>query len=193
MVNEMICPKCRHENKEDAVICEFCGEPFKIRESPKKSEDAKITDNGGFSVKNLKFLAVGIIILFVVTVALLWPSTHGTINNTDSFISTQASWNQISIYNGTSDDLRSFQIKGDKMRVYVTAQPLTPDTSLKCQIYGSNVVASSDDLAWKTNDTSLKTMSLQIKTQPGTYSVNIDIPDIPVNQVQWTVQVFDYY
>lgn len=129
----------------------------------------------------------------MITVAILWPGTHGTTNNADSFISTQASWNQISVYNGTSDDLRSFQIKGDKMRVYITAQPLTPDTNLKCQIYGSNVVASSDDLAWKVGDMSLKTMSLQIKTQPGTYSVNIDIPDIPVNQVQWTVQVFDYY
>jgi hypothetical protein len=190
----MICPKCRHKNQDDAVICEFCGEPFKVKKPSKKPKDDEISeDSGGFTVKNLKFLGVGILILFVITVAILWPGTHGSINNTDSFISTQASWNQISVYNGTSDDLRSFQIKGDKMRVYITAQPLTQDTNLKCQIYGSNVVASSDDLAWKANDMSLKTMSLQIKTQPGTYSVNIDIPDIPVNQVQWTVQVFDYY
>lgn len=190
----MICPKCRHENPDDAVICEFCGEPFKVKKPSKKPQDEEIEgESGGFTVKNLRFLGIGILILFVVTVAILWPGTPGSINNSDSLISTPASWNQISVYNGTSDDLRSFQIKGDKMRVYITAQPLTPDTSLKCQIYGSNGVASSDDLAWKENDLSLKTMSLQIKTQPENYSVNIDIPDIPVNQVQWTVQVFDYY
>lgn len=190
----MICPKCRHENPNDAVICEFCGETFKVKKPSKKPIDDEISDDSsGFTVKNIKFLGIGILILFVVTVAILWPGTHVNINNTDSSISNQASWNQISVYNGTSDDLRAFQIKGNKMKVYITAQPLTQDTNLKCQIYGSNGLASSDDLSWTGSDTSLKTMSLQIKTQPGNYSVNIDIPDIPANQVQWMVQVFDYY
>lgn len=143
----MICPKCRHENPDDAVICEFCGEPLQFKKAPKKSKDKETSSSGGFSVKNLKILGVGILTLFVITVALLWPGIHGNINNTDSFISTQASWNQISVYNGTSDDLKSFPIKGNKMKVYITAQPLTSDTSLKCQIYGSGTVASSDDLA----------------------------------------------
>lgn len=187
----MICPKCRHENPNDAVICEFCGNPLHVKKTLKQSKDEETSSSEGFSVKNLKILSVGILALFVVTVALLWPGTHGNINSNDPFISTQASWNQISVYNGTSDDLRSFPIKGNKMKVYITAQPLTSDTSLKCQIYGSTT--SSDDLAWKGNDLALKTMSLQIKTSPGNYSVNIDIPDIPANQVKWTVQVFDYY
>jgi ribosomal protein L40E len=187
----MICPKCRHENPDDAVICEFCGETLRLQKPPETLKDRD--DEGGFTMRNVKILGIGIFILFIVTVALLWPGTHGTITDNDSYLSGHASWQQIAIYNGTSDDLRSFQIKGSKMKVYITAQPLTPDTNLKCEIYGSNVVASSDDLAWKGNDTYMKTMSLQIKSQPGSYSVNIDIPDIPVNQVKWTVQVFDYY
>jgi len=189
----MICPKCRHENPDDALICEFCGEPLNLEKIPKPSEDEDKSKKGGFSTDNLKILGVGILILFIVTVAILWPQTHSTLTNDDSFISGHATWNQIAIYNGTSDDLRPFQIQGNKMRVYVTAQPLTADTDLKCQIFGSDGAVSSDDLAWNEDDRSLKTMSLQIKTQPGTYSVNIDIPDIPANQVQWTVQVFDYY
>jgi uncharacterized protein YxeA len=186
----MICPKCRHENQDDTAICEFCGEALKVKQPPKKF-DSK--DDDGFSIENLKLIFIGIIILFIVTVALLWPNIQVNINSTDSFLSTQASWNQIAVYNGTSDDVMSFQIKGKKMKVYLTAQPLSPETSLKCQIYGSSGATSGDDLTWKGGDISPKTMSLQHQTIPGNYMVNIDIPDFPANQVQWTVQVFDYY
>jgi len=189
----MICPKCRHENPDDAVICEFCGEPLNLEKPLKPSKDKEKGRDGGFSTANLKILGIGILILFILTVAILWPHTPITVNDNDSYISGQATWNQIAIYNGTSDDLRPFHIQGNKMRVYITAQPLTADTELKCQIYGSDGATSSDDLTWNGDDMSVKTMSLQIKTQPGTYSVNIDVPDTPVNQVQWTVQVFDYY
>ena len=85
----------------------------------------------------------------------------GDINSTDSFLSTQASWNQIAVYNGTSDDVISLQIKGKKMKVYLTAQPLSLETSLKCQIYGSSGATSGDDLTWKGGYMSPKTMSLQ--------------------------------
>ncbi len=189
----MICPKCRHENPDDALICEFCSEPLNLEKQLKPSKKEESEKDGGFSLGNVKIIVIGIVILFIITFAILWPGTSGSITGNDSYISGQAAWNQIAIYNGTSDDLRSFQIKGEKMRVYISAQPITPDTNLKCQIYGPNSAGSSDDLGWKGEDMSMKTMSLQIKTQPGTYSVNIDIPDIPVNQVKWTVQVFDYY
>jgi hypothetical protein len=190
---KMICPKCRHENPDDALICEFCGEPLNLEPQSKLSKKAELDKKGGFSMGNIKIIIIGIVILFIVTFALLWPGTSGSITDNDSYISGHAAWKQIAIYNGTTDDLRTFQIKGDKMRVYISAQPLNPDTSLKCQIYRPDAAGSSDDLAWKGDDMSTKTMSLQIKTQPGTYSVNIDIPDIPVNQVKWTAQVFDYY
>jgi hypothetical protein len=189
----MICLKCRHENPEDAVICEFCGEPLKPLITPKNLNDEDKENKGGFTMKNLKILGLGILMLFIVTVALLWPSTHSTITDNDSYISGHATWQQIAIYNGTTDNLMPFQIKGSKMKVYITAQPMTSNTNIKCQIYSSDGIASSDDLSWSGNDMSMKTMSLQIKTQPGKYSVNIDIPDIPANQVKWTVQVFDYY
>lgn len=189
----MICPKCRHENPDNAIICEFCGEPLNLGKQIKPQKDGDSDKKSGFSMGNVKIIVTGIVILFIVTCALLWPGTSGSIVDNDSYISGHAEWKQIAIYNGSTDDLRSFLIKGDKMRVYISAQPLTPDTNLKCQIYGSDTSGSSDDLAWKGEDTSMKTMSLQIKTQPGTYSVNIDIPDIPANQVKWTVQVFDYY
>jgi hypothetical protein len=190
---KMICPKCRHENLDDALICEFCGEPLNLETQSKLSKKAELDKKGGFSMGNIKIIIFGIVILFIVTFALLWPGTSGSITDNDSYISGHAVWKQIAIYNGTTDDLRSFQIKGDKMRVYISAQPITLDTSLKCQIYGPDAAGSSDDLAWKGDDMSTKTLSLQIKTQPGTYSVNIDIPDIPVNQVKWNAQVFDYY
>jgi hypothetical protein len=190
----MICLKCRHENPDDAVICEFCGEPLKPQIPTKNLKDDDAADNkGGFTMKNLKILGMGILILFIITVAILWPNTQGNLSNNDSYISGHATWQQIAIYNGTTDNLAPFQIKGSKMKVYITAQPLTPDTNIKCQIYSSTGITSSDDLAWSGNDMSMKTMSLQIKTQPGKYSVNIDIPDTPSNQVKWTVQVFDYY
>ena len=189
----MICPKCRHENPDDVLICEFCGEELNLKKQTELSKKAESSRKGGFSSTNLKYILVGIVILFIVTFAILWPNTATNINNNDSYVSGHAEWNQIAIYNGTTDSLHSFQIKGDKMRVYISAQPLTPDTSLKCQIFGSDSAGSSDDLNWNGNDMSMKTMSLQMKTQPGTYSVNIDIPDVPANQVKWTVQVFDYY
>ncbi|NYB52940.1 MAG: zinc ribbon domain-containing protein [Methanobacteriaceae archaeon] len=189
----MICPKCRHENPDDALICEFCGEALNLQKQAKLPDNGDSDNNGGLTVGNVKFIILGIVILFIITFALLWPERTASIADNDSYISGHAAWKQIAIYNGTSDDLRSFQIKGDKMRVYISAKPLTPDTNLKCQIFGPDTPGSSDDLAWKGEDMSLKTMSLQMKTRPGTYSVNIDIPDIPVNQVQWTVQVFDYF
>lgn len=189
----MICLKCRHENPEDAVICEFCGEPLKAQIKPKNLKKNNNDNKGGFTTRNLKILGIGILMLFIVTVAILWPSTHSTINDNDSYISGHATWQQIAIYNGTTDNLAPFQIKGSKMKVYITAQPMTPDTSIKCEIYSSEGIASSDDLVWNGNDMSMKTMSLQIKTQPGKYSVNIDIPDTPTNQVKWTAQVSDYY
>lgn len=187
----MICLKCRHENPDDAVICEFCGEPLKPPISPKNLKEE--ANKGGFTMRNLKILGLGILMLFIVTVAIFWPTTHVTITDNDSYISGHATWQQIAIYNGTTDNLSPFQIKGSKMKVYVTAQPITPDTNIKCQIYSSDGIASSDDLSWSGNDMSMKTMSLQINNQPGKFSVNIDIPDTPVNQVKWTVQVFDYY
>lgn len=189
----MICPKCRHENSDDAIICEFCGEPLNLEKPVKPPKYADSNKKGGFSVGNVKIIIAGIVMLFIITCALLWPGTSGTLPDNDSYISGHAEWKQMAIYNGSTDDARSFQIKGEKMRVYISAQPLTPDTNLKCQIYGPNTAGSSDDLVWNGNDMSMKTMSLQIKTQPGTYFVNIDIPDIPANQVKWTVQVFDYY
>jgi hypothetical protein len=186
----MICPKCRHENPNDAVICEFCGEPFKLQKPPKTSKEHR---EGGFTIRNLKILSMGIFILFIITVAILWPGNHGSIADNDSYISGHASWQQIAIYNGTSDDLSSFQIKGSKIKVYITAEPLKTDTSLKGEIYSSNGIVSSDDLTWEGRDSSLKAMSLQSRVQPGSYAVNIDIPDTPTYPVKWTVQVFDYY
>lgn len=186
----MICPKCRHENPNDAVICEFCGETLKLKMPPETSQE---DNEGGFTMKNLKILSMGILILFVITVAILWPGTHNSISDNDSYISGHASWQQIAIYNGNSDNLGSFQIKGSKIKVYITAQPLIQDTSLKCEIYSSGGIISSDDLVWEGDNKSLKAMSLQSNVQPGSYSVNIDIPNTPPNQVNWTVQVFDYY
>jgi len=185
----MICPKCRHENPNDAVICEFCGEPLKLQ----MPSDSKTDNEGGFTVRNLKILGVGILMLFIVTVAILWPGSHSSITDNNSYLSGHASWQQIAIYNGNSDNLESFQIEGSKIKVYITAQPLIQDTSLKCEIYGAGGIISSDDLVWEGDDTSLKAMSLQSNVQPGSYSVNIDVPDTPANQVNWTVQVFDYY
>lgn len=72
-MDKLICPKCRHENQDDATICEFYGEALKVKQPPKKS-DSKEDD--GFSIENLKLIFIGIIILFIVTVALLWPNTQ---------------------------------------------------------------------------------------------------------------------
>lgn len=186
----MICLKCRHENPDDAVICEYCGEPLKPQIPPKvKKKEIR----SGLTIKNIKILSMCILILFIVTVGLLGPIEPNKISSNDSILSGHASWQQIAIYNGNSDDLRSFQIRGSKMKVYITAQPLKPKTSLKGEVYGSDGIISSDDLVWGEGDSSLKAMSLQSRVKSGSYSVNIDIPDTPVNQVQWTVQVFDYY
>ncbi|WP_286243683.1 zinc-ribbon domain-containing protein [Methanobacterium ferruginis] len=51
----MICPKCRHENPDDAVICEFCGEPLNLEKPLNHQKIKKKVGIEVFPLQTLKF------------------------------------------------------------------------------------------------------------------------------------------
>jgi hypothetical protein len=112
------CDNCGHINEGDATFCESCGANIKTPSSRRPIPGRPPKNEGGM-VQSTKILIVVCIILVAglgITAGALIQmnksggstSNTGSISQSPTQITNQATWHEITSYTGTSDDMRSF-------------------------------------------------------------------------------------
>jgi hypothetical protein len=198
----MKCPNCGHRNDGDAQFCEKCGETLKsglsrqgIPSTPVKSE--------GMSTST-KLLIVAVIVLVAglgLTSGVLLEMNKGVAapNNTTNSVTQsptqvtyEAKWHESSSFSGINNDYRSFNIKGSRFKVVMSAMPLLNynTNSMSIDISNANNIITSGTIDWTpTESLSQKEKTIEVTSGPGTYRVNIFTKDLE----SWTVKLYDYY
>lgn len=190
-VKYMRCPNCGTINDNDAHFCEKCGRPLKT-----------VKNEGMSSTTKLLLLACIILVLALgLTAGMLLSKNTETsaaannttaVNQTSTKVTSQASWHEIQSFSGYYDDSLSFNTKGSKFKVVMSATPLASYNTnyMTVDIYDSYNVITSGSMDWTpTESVTTKEKSIVVTSGPGNYGINIYTQDLD----SWKVQVYDYY
>jgi len=193
MVN---CPNCGNRNDSDAKYCEKCGANLKRYPGISKTYHGSLVKEG--MATSTKVLIIACIVLVAglgLAIGLLWQTNSGTpvsVSQTGEQVTYKASWHEVTSFTGTYNDYRSFQTKGKRFKVVMSATPiLNYDTnSMTVDIFSNNDILSSGSLDWGATDAlTTKEKTIQLTGPPGTYWINIYALELE----SWTVKVYDYY
>lgn len=187
----MKCSKCGHENAEDANFCDNCGS------SLKQPQNGSMTNTTKLLIVAVIVLvgALGLISGIMLTMNNAKPvnnQTNVSINQTNTQISSNAEWHQITSLSGSTNDYRTFQTKGNKFKVEFSAFPIKNYNTnfMEVQIGNSNGVLSSGRVEWSSmEDLITKSKIIEVTGPPGTYWIRINTKDLD----NWKVTIYDFY
>jgi hypothetical protein len=205
------CPKCGKENTDQNKFCDNCG--IELTKSVNKDQQVDKQAKGlqgwwsqqNSGVKVLSIFGVCCIglILIVGIFGMLSPDQNTsnvtntsldeptTTTNTTSGVSSPT-WHSVATFTGTGDkDTDTFQIKGDKFKLKVTAKTESLEYGLfSVYVYPEGETASySGQGAIDSFDKNTETDEFFINAGSGTYYLKT----IAANLDKWNIEVFDYY
>jgi hypothetical protein len=186
----MDCPNCGTRNDNDAQFCEKCGRPLKTFKKEGLSSTSKILLVACIVLVLALGLTAGMLLSKNDEVSVVNNTT--TVNQTQPQITYQATWHEIQSYSGYSDDYMSFNTKGSKFKVVMSATPLASYNTnyMGIDISNTNNVLTSGSIDWTaTESVNSKEKTIVVTSGPGTYWINVYTLDLD----NWKVQVYDYY
>lgn len=191
-----ICPNCGSENDVGAKFCEKCGADLVSRRMPRPFQSPPIKEGMATSTKVLIIACIVLVAGLGLTIGILWQSnaanTPVSVSQSGEQVTYKASWHEVASFTGTSNDYRTFQTKGQRFKVVMSATPLMnyATNSMSVDISNSNSILSSGSLDWGATDAlTTKEKTIEITGPPGTYWVNVYANELE----SWTVKVYDYY
>lgn len=188
------CPNCGNENDMDAKFCEKCG--FDLKRSPGRPYARPPVKEG--MATSTKVLIIACIVLVAglgLTIGLLWQTNSAnpiSVSQSGEQVTYKADWHEVASFSGTYNDYRSFQTKGQRFKVVLSATPLLnyATNSMSVDISNSNSMLSSGSLDWGASDAlTTKEKTIEVTGPPGTYWVNVYANELE----SWTVKIYDYY
>jgi hypothetical protein len=196
------CENCGKENDKDAVFCESCGANIKPTSFRKTVPGTPRKKDG--MAQSTKILIVVCIILVAglgITAGALMQmnkgggtnSNPGSVSQSPTQTTNQATWHEITSYSGTSDDTRSFNTKGSQFKIIMSATPQQNYNINSMQVDVSNSnnnIITSGNMDWTATEAiSKKEKTIVVTASPGTYYLTTTTNSL----ASWTVNVYDYY
>lgn len=114
------------------------------------------------------------------------------INQSATQVSSQPDWHKITTFSGVDSELDSFNIKGSKCKVVMSAKPtVNYDINiLTVDLLKNNGAITTGTISWSaTENPVVKEKTIEASGGPGTYQINV----YSTNLASWTVSVYDYY
>jgi hypothetical protein len=195
------CDNCGHINEGDATFCESCGADIKTPSSRRPIPGRPPKNEGGMA-QSTKILIVVCIILVAglgITAGALIQmnksggstSNTGSISQSPTQITNQATWHEITSYTGTSDDMRSFNTQGSQFKIVMSATPQQNYNTNSMQVdVSNNNIITSGSIDWTATEAiSQKEKTIVVTGSPGTYYLTTTTNSL----ASWTVSVYDYY
>jgi hypothetical protein len=197
------CENCGIENDKDAVFCETCGANLKTTSSKRLNPGMPPRKDSGMA-QSTKILIVVCIILVAglgISAGALMQinksggtvSNPGSVSQTPTQVTNQATWHEITSYTGTSDDTRSFNTKGSQFKIVMSATPQKNYNINSMQVDVSNSnnnIITSGSMDWTATEAiSQKEKTIVVTASPGTYYLTTTTNSL----ASWTVSVYDYY
>lgn len=182
------CPNCGHINDRDASFCQKCG--ANLRASAGMPTSTKILIVVVIILVGLLGVVVGM--MFLVNQTAPANNTTVVINQTNPQPTASAEWRQIDSFSGVGNSFRSFNIKGNKFKVVMTATPTYNNATnyMTTEVKSGNSILRTATLSWGPKDPiESKESTLEVTGSPGTYSVAIYTKDL----AGWTITIYDYY
>ncbi|KUK72735.1 MULTISPECIES: zinc ribbon domain-containing protein [Methanobacterium] len=195
----MRCQNCGYDNDMDATFCEKCGSRLD-RYSHYGRQPGDVEKTGMSTSTKLLIVAVIALVAILGVFAGAWvmnPSktpanTPVSVNESSEKVTYQADWHQVTSFSGVSDDYRSFQIKGQRFKVVMSATPtLNYNTNfMNVDVSGTSGIIGTGNLNWGPDDAlSSKEKTVEFTGPPGSYYSQVTTKDLQ----SWTVTVYDYY
>lgn len=202
------CPNCGKENADQNEFCDNCGK--KLTQSVNTDQPVDKQSKGWWSQQNSGVKALSIfgvccigLLLVVGIFAMILPdintsimtnsssSEPATTTNSTSTPSSQT-WHSVATFTGTGNkDTDTFQIKGDKFKLKVTAKT----ESLEYGLFSATVFPEGETTSYVSQgnidsfNKNTETDEFIINAGPGTYYIKT----IVANLDKWDIEVFDYY
>lgn len=195
----MRCQNCGYDNDMDATFCEKCGSRLD-RYSHYGRQPGDVEKTGMSTSTKLLIVAVIALVAILGVFAGAWmmnpaktpANTPVSVNESSEKVTYQADWHQVTSFSGVSDDYRSFQIKGQRFKVVMSATPtLNYNTNfMNVDVSGTSGIIGSGNLNWGPNDDlSSKEKTIEFTAPPGNYYSHVTTKDLQ----SWNVTVYDYY
>lgn len=205
------CPNCGKENSDQNMFCDNCGKELTQSVNTDQPVDKQSKGfQGWWSQQNSGIKALSIfgvccigLILIVGIFGMMSPdqntsnvtdsssSEPATTTNTSSAVSSPT-WHSVATFTGTGDkDTDTFQIKGDKFKLKVTAKT----ESSEYAVFAVYVYPEGETAAYSGQgnidsfDKNTETDEFFINAGSGTYYLKT----IAANLDNWDIEVFDYY
>ena len=204
----MFCPKCGTKNDDDAKYCEGCGQSLHKGVNKKDMLDKERNNSGGISngVKALIVVCIVLIAGIGVTAGMLLQKPASTAVNTTQAAPTtttttqsssaqpyQPTWHKVATFTGSTDDYRTFSIRGNQFKVTMSAVPMITysENSLIANVFdNSGYMVGTGTISWgNTENPNKKEYVIPVSQGAGTYSASIYAYDLE----SWTMTVWDYY
>jgi len=195
----MQCPNCGYNNDEDAAFCENCGANLEEIPSFGRIKQSK-TEKTGMSTSSKLLIVVCIVLVVVlgITAGTLFLNKGTSTNNPVSVnqsaekVTATADWHQLTSFSGSGDDFRTFQTKGQRFKVVMSATPkMNYNTNfINVDIKGNDQILATGNLNWGSTDAlTTKEKTIEVAGSPGTYNSHVTTKDLQ----SWTVTIYDYY
>ncbi len=114
------------------------------------------------------------------------------VNQSPTSVSSQPDWHKVTTFTGVESELDSFNIKGSKCKVVMSAKPtVNYDINiLSVDLLRNNGAITTGMVSWSaTENPVVKEKTLEASAGPGSYQVNV----AATNLASWTITVYDYY
>ena len=203
----MFCPKCGTKNDDDAKYCEGCGQSLQKGVNKRDMLDKEKNNSSGMSngVKALIVVCIVLIASIGVTAGMLLQKPAGTAVNTTQAAPTttttqsssaqpyQPTWHKVATFTGSTDDYRTFSIRGNQFKITMSAVPMITysENSLMANVFDkSGYMVGTGTINWgSTENPDKKEYVIPVSQGAGTYSASIYAYDLE----SWTMTVWDYY
>lgn len=194
----MQCQNCGYDNDEDALFCEKCGSNLKQQSFGRFNQTKSEKEGMRTSTKVLIVVCIVLVVALGITAGALFLN-KGTSNNnpvsvnqSSEQVTATADWHQLTSFSGSGDDFRTFQTKGQRFKVVMSATPqLNYNTNfMNVDISGNGQILASGNLNWNSTDAlTTKEKTIEVTGSPGTYTSHVTTKDLQ----SWTVTIYDYY
>jgi len=194
----MQCQNCGYYNDKDALFCENCGANLKQQSFGRFSPTESEKEGMKTSTKALIVVCIVLVVALGITAGALFLN-KGTSNNnpvsvnqSSEQVTSTADWHQLTSFSGSGDDFRTFQTKGQRFKVVMSATPqLNYNTNfMNVDISGNGQILASGNLNWNSTDAlTTKEKTIEVTGSPGTYTSHVTTKDLQ----SWTVTIYDYY
>jgi hypothetical protein len=203
----MFCPKCGTDNDDDAKYCEGCGRSLQKGIHEQNMQSKQKNENSGMSngVKALIVICVVLVAGIGLTAGMLLQNPASSAANNskqDQVVTTtqspdtqtyQPTWHKVATFTGSTDDYRTFSIRGNQFKITMSAVPMITysENSLLVNVFSeSGSMVGTGTIEWGDNENpDKKEHVIPVSQGSGTYSISSYAYDLE----SWTITVWDYY